>query len=44
MDEDHGSDGHGDQVLTWKRRKRKTKSSRQRYKSLGVFWFGDQDT
>jgi hypothetical protein len=26
MDEDHGSDGHGDQVLTWKRRKRKTKA------------------
>jgi hypothetical protein len=32
MDENHGGDGHGDQVLGLKRRKRKTKSSRQRSK------------
>jgi hypothetical protein len=27
--------------LAWKRRKRKTKNSRQRYNWLGAFWFGD---
>jgi hypothetical protein len=37
MDKDHGGDGHGDQVLGLERRKRKTKSLRQRYKWLGAF-------
>jgi hypothetical protein len=32
MDEDHGGDGHGDQVLGLERRMRKTKSSKQSYK------------
>jgi hypothetical protein len=32
MDEDHGGDDHGDQVLGLEKRKRKIKSSRQRYK------------
>jgi hypothetical protein len=36
-------DGHGDQVLGLEK-KRKTKSSRQRYKWLEAFWFGDRDT
>ena len=29
---------------TWKRRKRKTKSSRQRWYLIRAFWFGDRDT
>jgi hypothetical protein len=32
MDEDHGGDGHGDQVLGLDKKKEKTKSSSQRYK------------
>jgi hypothetical protein len=43
MDEDHGGNGHDDQVLGLEKKKEKTKSSRQRYKWLEVFWFGDQD-
>jgi hypothetical protein len=43
MDENHGGDGHGDQVLGLEKKKER-KSSRQRYKWLGAFWFGDRDT
>jgi hypothetical protein len=32
MDKDHGGDGHSDQVLSFEKKKEKTKSSRQRYK------------
>jgi hypothetical protein len=28
----------------WKRRKTKTKSSRQWYNLIGAFWFGGRDT
>jgi hypothetical protein len=37
MDNNHGGDGHDDQMLGLKRRKRQAKNSRQRYKWLGVF-------
>jgi hypothetical protein len=39
MDEDHGGDSYDDQVLgLGKKKKKNNKSSRQRYKWLGVFF------
>jgi hypothetical protein len=44
MDEDHGGDGHGDQVLALKKKKEKNKKLKAMVKLIGAFWFDDQDT
>jgi hypothetical protein len=44
MDEDHGGDGHGDQVLGLDKKKEKNKKLKSKVQVVGALWFGDQDT
>jgi hypothetical protein len=44
MDEDHGGDGHGDQVLGLEKKKEKNKKLKAKVEVAGAFWFGDRNT